>query len=348
LENPNPLEALFKRYLENKCTPEEVALLLGHFRAGNDEAQLRQLIAEQLDTENADAAKHGHAVEEVYASLASQITPPERRASERRASMHPAATRPLLAPYLRNAAIWLLVLFSAGAALYLFKHREKEVLPVAMLHVEAATGERKEVILPDSSHVWLNAGSSVDYPTAFQGGERNVGLTGEAFFDVTRDPAHPFVIRTGALRTRVVGTSFNIKAYPEDSAIAVSVVTGRVKVSSAHTSVDLLPDQQAVYGKSGDQLIARPCPGAGALAVWKEGKLQFRNEPLHKVVRTLERRYGVSIGLEGRSRDCPVLHADFDDTEPVGRILEMLAVSLNGRLEKEGKKGYRLVTGGCF
>lgn len=338
MENPSPVEALFRRYLENKCTPDEVALLLGHFRAGNDEERLRKLIAEQLDVENADAGKHRHAVQEVYASLASQIIKPIRQ----------EPVRPLIAPYLRIAAIWLLVLCSAGAALYMFKHREKENLPVAMRHVEAATGERKEVLLPDSSHVWLNAGSSVDYPLVFQGNERNVSLTGEAFFEITRDPAHPFVIRSGALRTQVLGTSFNIKAYPDDSAIAVSVVTGRVQVSSAKSSVDLSPDQQAVYEKSDDYLVSRPYPNAGALAAWKEGKLQFRNKPLHEVVRTLERRYAVSIHVDERSRECPVLHADFDDNEPVSRILEMLAVSLNGRMEKEGEAGYRLTTGGCF
>lgn len=338
MENPIPVEALFRRYLENKCTPDEVTLLLGHFRAGKDEEQLRRLIVGQLDAENADAGKHMHAVQEVYASLTSQIIPPARH----------APVRPLMAPYLRNAAIWLLVLLSGGASLYLYKHREKEIRQVAMLHAEAAEGKRKELVLPDSSHIWLNAGSSIDYPAVFQGNERNVSLTGEAFFDITHDPAHPFVIRTGALRTRVMGTSFNIKAYPEDSAIAVSVVTGRVSVSSAKASVDLLPDQQAVYGKSADKLIAQPCPGAGALAAWKEGKLQFRNKPLHEVVRTLERRYAVSVRVDERARECPVLHADFDDNEPVSRILEMLAVSLNGKVEKEGEAAYRLSTGGCF
>lgn len=338
MENPSPVEALFRRYLENKCTPDEVALLLGHFRAGDDETQLRQLIADQLDTENADAAKHMHAVKEVYASIASQITPPAR----------PVPMRPLIVRYLRNAAIWLLVLCSAGAALYVFKHREREIRPVVTRHVEAATGERKEVVLPDGSRVWLNAGSSIDYPLVFQGNGRHVSLAGEAFFEVTRDPAHPFVIRSGALRTQVLGTSFNIKAYPDDSAIAVSVVTGQVQVSSAHTSVALSPDQQAVYGKSDDHLISRPYPNAAALASWKDGKLQFRNKPLHEVVRTLERRFAVSISVDGPSRGCPVLHADFDDNEPVGRILEMLAVSLNGRMEKDGEAGYRLITGGCF
>lgn len=336
------------RYLENKCTSDEVASLLGHFRAGNDEAQLRKLIAEQLDADNADEAKHKQAVHEVYASLGRQITGGIRPVGAHPASARRRASRPLVAPYLRNAAVWLLVLCSAGTALYLFKHRETETPQVTMLHAAAAAGERKEVVLPDSSHVWLNAGSSVDYPRVFEGNERNVSLTGEAFFDVARDPAHPFVIRTGVLRTRVVGTSFNIRAYPEDPAVAVSVVTGRVKVSSASASVDLLPDQQAVYGKSDGKLVAQPCPGAGALASWKNGKLQFRNRPLHEVIRTLERRYAVPIRVSESARECQVLHADFDDTEPVGRILEMLAVSLNGKIEREGEAGYRLVTEGCF
>ncbi|SDF86959.1 FecR family protein [Dyadobacter soli] len=340
MENPIPIEALFKRYLENKCTPDEVASLLGHFRTGSDEARLRQLITEQLDAGDADSEKHEQAVYEVYASLARQITAPAHRV--------PVHGRSLITPHLRNAAIWLLALLSVGAGLYLLKYGEKTNRPVAVRHVEAAAGERKKVVLPDSSRIWLNAGSAIDYPAVFQGNERNVSLTGEAFFEVTRDPAHAFVIRTGALRTRVVGTTFNINAYPDDSAIAVSVVTGRVNVSSDKAAVDLLPDHQAVYGKQDGQLIARPCPDAGALAAWKAGKLQFRNKKLHEVIRTLERRYAVAIGVDANARECPVLHADFDDNEPVGRILEMLAVSLNGRVEKKGKTGYRLVTAGCF
>jgi len=348
LENPNPVESLFRRYLENKCTPDEVASLLGHFRAGTDEAQLRKLISEQLDADHADDARHSQAVHEVYASLARRITGGVRPVDGGPAPAQRNALRLLMTPYLRNAAVWLLILCSAGAALYLFKHREKETLHIAMLRAAAGAGERKEIVLPDSSHVWLNAGTSIDYPRIFEGNERNVSLAGEAFFEVMRDPAHPFVIRTGALHTRVVGTSFNIRAYPDDPSIAVSVVTGRVKVSSAKTSVDLLPDQQAVYGKSDYKLVAQAYPNAHAIAAWKEGKLQFRNRPLQEVIRTLERRYAVAIRVSESAKECPVLHADFDDTEPVGRILEMLAVSLNGKVEMEGETGYQLVTPGCF
>lgn len=218
-----------------------------------------------------------------------------------------------------------------------------------MRHFEAGTGQKKELILPDSSHIWLNAGSSVDYPAAFAPSERTVSLHGEAFFEVRPDASRPFVIRTGALHTRVVGTSFNIKAYPEDSSIVVSVVTGKVNVGnvSSKTSVDLSPDEQAVYQKSDNRLVSQPYPGAAGLAAWREGKLQFRNKPLREVVRTLERRYGVRISLDARSGGCPV-HADFDDSEPVARILEMLAISLNGKLGRQGETGYRLSAGGCF
>ncbi|WP_353720002.1 FecR domain-containing protein [Dyadobacter sp. 676] len=338
MENPIPIETLFRRFLENKCTPEEVAKLLAHFRTGEDEEQLRRLIAAELDAADAGAEKYGPAVREVYASLADRIATPVRK-----------PVRPLIAPYIRNAAVWLLVLLSAGAVLYILNRREKAGGAVAMLHAEAAAGEKKEVVLPDSSHIWLNAGSSVDYPRVFQDKERNVNLTGEAFFEVARDTARPFVICTGALRTRVIGTSFNIKAYPEDSSIAVSVVTGRVNVSSVESgaSVELSPDEQAVYGKFDRRLLARAYPDAGGLSVWKDGRLQFRNSPLHEVIRTLERRFDVAVKFDDRARDCPV-HADFDDTEPVTQILGMLAASLSGKLEGNRQAGYTLVTGECL
>src|SRR5439155_2315167 len=91
--------------------------------------------------------------------------------------------------------------------------------------------EQKYLLLPDSTQVWLNAASSLEFPEAFQSGKREVYLVGEAFFDVKHAENRPFIIHTGNVTTRVVGTAFNIKGYPDQPDVIVSVKRGKVQVS---------------------------------------------------------------------------------------------------------------------
>ncbi len=183
-------------------------------------------------------------------------------------------------------------------------------------------GTRSQIHLADGSTVWLNADSHLSYPKTFTGSVREVSLEGEAFFTVTHNPKQPFVVRLKTGSVRVLGTSFNVRAYPGDSTVETAVVTGRVafipKVGSprrtgrdqptspASDTLFLLPNSKAIQSLTRHSVVARPTVAANQIA-WTESRLVFRNTPMGEVAKTLERWYGTPVTLEGESlRQCPL------------------------------------------
>lgn len=167
------------------------------------------------------------------------------------------------------------------------------------LQVSTAYGEKKEVRLPDGTMVILNSGSSLEYPEEFEEDTREITLVGEAFFDVHRDTLKPFVITTGELKTKVLGTSFNINAFQESDSTKVSVVEGKVMVYDSTQKVKeiLLPNQQLQYNtKDGgyrtseyDSYIDK---------AWSSNVIYFNNTTLVEAAKMLERWYDVTIEIK--------------------------------------------------
>ncbi|HEY9258306.1 FecR family protein [Chitinophaga sp.] len=150
-----------------------------------------------------------------------------------------------------------------------------------------------KVVLPDGSHVWVGAASSLRFPAAFTGKERSVELNGEAYFEVASDAAHPFVVHTRKTAIQVLGTSFNIKAYSSERYERTTLVSGAVKVSTRNNSISkvLQPGQQAV---TGTELVMQTADIDAVLA-WKNGLFIFRSEPLSGILDELARWYNVII-----------------------------------------------------
>ncbi|GAB3641084.1 FecR family protein [Spirosoma arcticum] len=185
-------------------------------------------------------------------------------------------------------------------------------------------GTRSQIHLADGSTVWLNADSHLSYPKTFTGALREVTLEGEAFFTVTHNPKQPFVVRLATGSVRVLGTSFNIRAYPGDSTVETSVVTGRVAFvpkpvttgqpasasrqlpSTKTDTLFLLPNVRAIQSLNRRSVATQPTVAANQIA-WTESKLVFRNTPMGEVAKTLERWYGTPVSLEGEAlRQCPL------------------------------------------
>lgn len=162
----------------------------------------------------------------------------------------------------------------------------------------APAGQKTMVVLPDSSLVWLNSGSTLKYNGNFNVKGREVVLTGEAFFDVKRNEAKKFSVRTGILTVQVYGTSFNVKNYNDDHLQEITVSEGRVGVSDKTRELkQLTPGQQAVLDKNTNKLsFSRADPDI--VSSWKNNELKFDNTPFAEVVKYLERWYGVSIDIE--------------------------------------------------
>ncbi|HET7898859.1 MAG TPA: FecR domain-containing protein, partial [Flavisolibacter sp.] len=156
------------------------------------------------------------------------------------------------------------------------------------------SGKIQAVHLPDQSIVWLNAASELQYAKNFSE-HRDIKLKGEAFFEVSHDAAHPFTVTAGELKTKVLGTSFNIKAYPAEETATVSLVTGRVEVSEKSGVLAVLqPSMQLQFNKQTHKASTAALDSNTVLA-WKNGRLQFEGESFGSIAQTLERWYGVSF-----------------------------------------------------
>jgi len=206
-----------------------------------------------------------------------------------------------------------LVLFGAGLfsfSYYLRSPSDAQTIAVLSSKAEMVTisnGDStvREVKLKDGSKVLLHPGSEILYPVTF-GSLREVYLTGEAFFEIEKDPAHPFLVHAGEVTTRVLGTSFLVQAYREQKEIKVAVTSGRVSVLSKSAEsffklwtstkeVILTPNQQLVYNRhektSQTQLVNNP----RMLVPDASKELVYTNEPVTKLFKTLEKIYGVTI-----------------------------------------------------
>ena len=205
-------------------------------------------------------------------------------------------------------------------------------------------GERKSILLPDGSKVVLNSVSEISYPKVFNDTIREINLTGEAFFEVTRNKQQPFVITTRDLKTRVLGTSFNIKAYQNDKQIQVSVATGKVKIkSSIKKNIYKYPakfiissGEQAVYSTENGNLIKQNV-NTKLLTAWRDGILIFEKTEVKEVIKTLARWYKVDIELVNSNIANCLIRSKFDNAE-LKDVLETLKFILNIEYEYSGNK----------
>ena len=161
-------------------------------------------------------------------------------------------------------------------------------------------GRQFQLILPDGSHVWLNAASSIRYPIAFTGKERVVEITGEAYFEITPDARRPFRVQAGEARVDVLGTHFNIMAYEEENAVRTTLLEGKVKVTRAGASHLLLPGQEARMLRDSRNIQVVDDVPLGEAVAWKNGLFYFHNGTrLQTIMRQIERWYDVRVVYEG-------------------------------------------------
>lgn len=164
-------------------------------------------------------------------------------------------------------------------------------------------GGQFRITLPDGSAVWLNAESSLRFPVAFSGPERRVEMTGEAYFEVKKDAAHPFRVQvTPQTEVTVLGTHFNINAYTNEPGISATLLEGAVQVKAGNDSRRLSPGQQARVNTSGQITVLRNVDTEEAVG-WKNEIFYFRDADIRSVMRQLERWYDMEVEYRGQVPD---------------------------------------------
>lgn len=194
-------------------------------------------------------------------------------------------------------------------------------------HCKPYPAETRTITLPDQTEIVLNRYSSLTYPERFRGKDRKVQLQGEAYFEVSKDAAHPFKVEAGAIIVQVLGTHFNVEAYPEDTQVKTTLLEGSVSVSligKAEESLILSPNESAIYNKDKKSLTLHTENNASEEIIWRNGTLLFKSIPLQEIVRQLSNAFHTDIRIEDADLQNYRMTATFSDGETLEEILSLL------------------------
>lgn len=209
----------------------------------------------------------------------------------------------------------------------------------AIKYTEVSTsfGERREIILPDGTIVFLNACTHISYPEKFSGDVRTVKLNGEAYFQVSKNKNQPFIITTDNFNVRVLGTVFNVRAYPKDEIQSVNVESGKVQVDMPDAMSRLLKDEQLVINTVSNKYTKNNLQ-YDDVAPWRTGDLYFNDTPIKDVANQLERIYNYSLVFQ-EGQDFNHLISGEHDKASLEDILESirLATGIQYKIDKSKK-----------
>ena len=203
--------------------------------------------------------------------------------------------------------------------------------------ISTPQGGQYKIVLPDESEVWLNALSSIRFPTSFEGDSRNVDITGEVYFEVKEDTLKPFLVKTPGQTIKVLGTQFNINAYENEPAILTTLVEGSIELVAGNRSIRIQPGQQTVNDKYNKMNVQKV--NTDQVIAWKDGLFQFWNTDLQEIMRQLSRWYGVEVDYLNETNDKSFSGFIGRDV-PLSNVLHMLEEAGNVNFGLNGKTVY--------
>lgn len=318
------LEKLYQLYLTNQCSSQELERFFELIKDSKDDQAIKSLLSATWDN-----------MEEIPET---GLIPPflsKENIPVRDIPVRPLYTKRIFRQLVAAAAI--LIVFTTA---YLYRSDLNQVInPVHQLTLFSKNGERKQLQLADGTKVWLSPNSKLNYPDQFNGSKRIVSLDGEAFFEVSHDAAHPFIIQTGKVSTKVLGTSFNVSAYKDQPAIDVTLVTGKVAVSlktgSGVTGETIVKNQRITVDKAAAKIVRTDFPGASDFLNRRLGLFEYKGSLFSEVIADLEVQQHLRIRLN------PALlkgkfYGRLDMNESIEQCLDKLCIVMETSWKKEG------------
>ncbi|MRG43850.1 DUF4974 domain-containing protein [Chitinophaga sp. SYP-B3965] len=305
--------SLIEKYLDGTATPEERNILLDWYRQE----------ADQPATWETSSAED---ITRLKTRMLGQL------------QLHMRKTRRPVSMFSRwRLAAAVLVLAAGGLVMSLIFLPGKHNVPEQTWLT--GKGERKKIRLPDSSLVWLAPCSELKYQ------ERKVVLSGEAFFEVATNAEHPFIIHTQSLTTKVLGTAFNIHAYPEDTLITVTLLNGSVLLKEGEKEQRLMPMQKGFFGKRSGYLSYVDDPDAALMLQRREGEIEYNNVKLGIIIEDMQRLFNVTIAIEEEAKDC-LFYGRLKANEDIETFLAKLSRVIGVKVDTKGHK-YFILKGKC-
>lgn len=222
---------------------------------------------------------------------------------------------------------------NSGSVLSYEKNQDTVLKGRVMNKVETPRGGEYGITLADGTRVYLGALSKIEYPVAFDGAKRVVKASGEVYFDVARDTAHPFVVEMTNLDVEVLGTSFNVRDYADEDYVEATLVSGKIKVNAGKESCILEPNYQAVLDKKNNTLETKEVD-VSEFVDWKSGKLNVRNRRLEDILNRLSKWYDVYVFYVNEEAKDIRFYANIDRYSNMNELLD--------KFEKTGQVEFRV------
>ncbi len=349
--------SILKKYFENKCTPEEVKLVVDWINLNGEQAGLDgefRMVWENLKLKHADPGKWKDKLDKIHEQI-------EMEEVYTTLKVNDVCEHKIIAPQGKSVAIhtvkvqnsgrniWQYMMAAAAVMLILFTwiftnqiENSPESSPaVAVVTKSTESGQKLSIQLSDGSRVILNSASKLTYNDYFGTDQRVVFLEGEAFFEVKRDTLKPFSVITGDISTTALGTSFNINSFSDDKAIEVALVSGKVLVEQQGSNgnekaVYLFPGEKATYNKQAGFLTTSKY-NIRDITCWKDGIIAFRNAGYDQITEKLENWYGVVISENKRPPKDWSFTGAFEN-ENLENLLNALRFEYGFRYKIDGKK----------
>lgn len=288
--NKKDIAFLIKQYLETKSDQEELKLLIQVIEGNQYEGKLEAILLEYwLNAPSFKFKLANKELDQMLDSIHHQINLEETNSLKVRKSFLWYATR--------FAAILFIPLLITS--IWMFNNNRDSNLVYNMITLETPMGSKLKTVLPDGTEVWQNSGSTLKYPAKFTNQNREVLLTGEAYFHVSSDKSHPFLVKTADGTVKVTGTRFDVSAYPDDNFSSVVLEEGHVSFipeRKCNAEIELEPNEKIVF-QQGSGAIEKTQTEVEKYTAWTEGKLIFRNDPLSVIITRLRRWYNADISL---------------------------------------------------
>lgn len=333
MDEHNRVIYLLRKFIANTCTPEEFRETEQLISEGIDDAIWMEVLTEHeknflTQPERTSSPQARQRLERIRAS----ITAADRTKQNKRI-FFPTQIRWVAAA----ASILIAVLLFPQLKSYINSYDQ-----ASYIQLTTVEKQRKKINTADGSEIWINNNSSLRYPEQFEDKKREVFLEGEGFFEVTKNPDKPFIVRAGDLSVNVLGTSFDVQSYPEDDEIIITLESGKVEAEwsgskgNAPRTVTLSPGEQLIYSKTSHQYVIRDVDPYASYA-WKDNVLMFDQEPLYRIVKVLERNYGVDIKINDEQLKEKKITFRQND-ENMADIMEVLSFSAGFSYSIEEKK----------
>lgn len=357
--NHDRLYELISRKLAQQATEEELRELQEYFLKNPYDQYFDELITSYWDSQH-ETAQHETDSDEHFNHILQMAD--ETPVTESKFIPFEGDSRaPNKKRWIRRitiAASFLLLAFSWWWFTPVKKVKPTDIRSIKQSEIVANKGTRSRIVLPDSSIVYLNADTKLNYPQQFSQDKREVYLDGEAFFNVKKNPNKPFIVHTSGIQVKVLGTTFNVKAYSTGKLIETSLITGSIEVTvnnRPNEKITLSPNAKLVIKNNGSGPAnekknekaspdfeinpIKPDPKDNTIVEtqWMENRLVFRNETFDEVARMMERWYNVIIEIDDDELKSILLSGTFEN-ETIEQALDALKYTKSFRYNTSGEK----------